>query len=134
MSRTTDETGNAMVTTLLAMLIGVAVLFFAANLIVDSYGKGALRTAVDEAAQAGALQGAPGGAVAACQAKESEVMSGLLSGPFGAQVHLGCAISGDQLVATAQGSLPGWLPPVPAVSVHILGTSTLESNPSPSSP
>jgi len=123
-----------MLSTLLAMLIGVAVLFFAANLIVDSYGKGALRTAVDEAAQAGALQDAPGGALAACQAKEAEVMSGLLSGPFGAQVHLGCAISGDQLVATAQGRLPGWLPPVPPVPVHILGTSTLESNPTPASP
>ena len=46
--------------------------------------------AVDEAARAGSLQGAPGGPVAACQAKAAEVMGNLLPGPFAASVRITC--------------------------------------------
>ena len=56
-----DEHGNAALVTVLAMAITLVVFMVAINLIVDEYGKGAIRTAVDEAAQAGSLQGAPGG-------------------------------------------------------------------------
>ena len=128
------QDGNAAVVSLVAIAICLVVFFMAINLIVDSYGQGVLRTAVDEGAQTGALQGAPGGALGACQAKEAEVMSGLLSGPFAKDVTLGCAVNGDEITATATGSLPGWLPPIPAVSVHVLGTSVLEANPTPTSP
>ena len=128
------EDGNAAVVSLVAIGLCLIVFFMAANLIVDSYAQGVLRTAVDEGAQTGAAQGAPGGAVGACQAKEAEVMSGLLSGPFAKDVNLSCAVAGDAITASASGRLPGWLPPIPAVAVHALGTSVLEANPTPSSP
>ena len=43
------------------MLISIVVFMAALNLIIDEYGKGAIRTAVDEAALAGSQQGAAGG-------------------------------------------------------------------------
>lgn len=129
-----SEEGSAAVVTTFAVLMALAAFLMAVNLVVDQYGQGVLRTAVDEAARSGSLQGAPGGAQSACVAKEAEVMSGLLSGPFAAHVHLGCSVEAGEVVATADGSLPGWLPPVPAVRVHVLGTSVLENDPTPSSP
>jgi hypothetical protein len=125
-----DEHGNAALVTVLAMAITLVVFMVAINLIVDEYGKGAIRTAVDEAAQAGSLQGAPGGPIAACQAKASQVMSGLLNGPFGRDIAITCGINANgQLVATANGTLPAWLRLVPTDAVHVIGSAHIETNP-----
>ena len=129
-----DERGDSSVVTLLAILAVLAVLFMAANLVLDQYGQGVLRTAVDEGAQTGAVQGDPVAAVSACQAKEVEVMSGLLAGGFGRAVKLTCELDGNEVVARASGTLPGWLPPIPAVKVQELGTGMLETAPTPTSP
>lgn len=118
---------------MLAMALTLVVFMGAINLIVDEYGKGAVRTAVDEATRAGSLQGAPGGPVAACQAKAAEVMSGLLSGPFGQHVTITCGLQGNQVIAVASGSLPGWLRVIPANPLRVVATAPLEHNPTPSS-
>jgi hypothetical protein len=112
------------------MAITLIVFMVAINFIVDQYGKGAIRTAVDEAAQAGSLQGAPGGPVAACQAKASQVMSGLLNGPFGRNVTIACGINANgQVVATADGTLPAWLQVIPTDPIHVVGSARIETNP-----
>ncbi|MHB1444723.1 MAG: hypothetical protein ACYCTI_08730 [Acidimicrobiales bacterium] len=129
-----DEGGDTFIVTLMAVVILLGVVFMAANLIVDQYGQGVVRTAVDEGAQTGSVQGDPAAAVAACQAKEAEVMSGLLAGGFSRDVHLSCQVDGTDVVAVASGTLPGWLPPVPAVEVQELGVQALEIPPSPTSP
>jgi len=115
------------------MAITLVVFLAAINLIVDQYGKGVMRTAVDEAARTGSLQGAAGGPVAACQAKAAEVMSNLLSGPFGHDITINCTLQGDHIVAVASGSLPGWLRVVPNDTVRVTGTALLENNPTPTS-
>src|SRR6516162_6210529 len=121
-----DERGNAALLTVLAMAITLIVFMVAINFIVDEYGKGAIRTAVDEAAQAGSLQGAPGGPVAACQAKASQVMSGLLNGPFGRNVTITCGINANgQVVATADGTLPAWLQVIPTDPIHLVGSARI---------
>jgi hypothetical protein len=112
------------------MAITLVVFMVAINFIVDEYGKGAIRTAVDEAAQAGSLQGAPGGPIAACQAKASQVMSGLLNGPFGRNVTITCGVNADgQVVATAEGTLPAWLRVIPTDPIHVVGSARIETNP-----
>jgi len=118
----------------MAVVILLGVVLMGANLVIDQYGQGVVRTAVDEGAQTGSVQGDPASAVAACQAKESEVMSGLLSGGFGRDLRLSCQIEGSDVVAEASGTLPGWLPPVPAVHVQELGVETLETPPAPTTP
>lgn len=126
-----DDDGSTAVITLVAMLIALAVFMAGTNLVVFEYGQGAVRTAVDQAARAGSEQQAPGGPVAACQTKAAEAMANLLPGPFGKRIVINCNIEGGQVVATATGRFPGWLPPVPALAVHLQGASQLEQNPTP---
>jgi hypothetical protein len=124
-----DEAGNAALVTFIAMTITIVVFMAAINLIVDEYGKGAIRTAVDEAAHAGSLQGAGGGPIAACQAKAAQVMSGLLNGPFGHHITVSCTIQAGQVVATASGNLPGWLTIIPVDPIHVVDAAQIETNP-----
>ena len=82
----------------------------ASNLVVDEYAKGALRTAVDEGAQAGA---ASGGSLSTCEAEAARVRASLLPGPFGDGVLVSCRLVADEVVAIANGYLPSLVPPVP---------------------
>ena len=111
-------------------VVGIAVLTLlfigGTNLVVDEYAKGALRTAVDEAAQAGA---AAGGSLSACQAEAAQVRAGLLPGPFGAGISISCSVEGDEVVASATGYLPTLVPPVPRVHVSIEGLSLVSTAP-----
>jgi hypothetical protein len=116
------------------MAFTLIVFLVALNLILDQYGQGVMRTAVDQGARAGSTQTAvPGEAVAACETKAAEVMHGLLAGPFGRDITISCAVTGDQVRAVASGSLPGWLRIIPADTLHVIGTAHLERNPTPTS-
>lgn len=126
-----DEEGTTAFAVLVGMLIVLAVFMVGCNFVVFEYGQGVVRTAVDEAARAGSEQRMPGGPTAACQQKAAEVMANLLPGPFGRGVAISCRQTGSEVVATASGRFPGWLPPVPALAVHIVGAAQLEVNPSP---
>jgi hypothetical protein len=74
------------------------------QVVVFSYGKGTVRTALDEAARAGARSG-----LSACEATADQVMSDLLGGPMGANVQISCADAGREIVATATVHFDGWL-------------------------
>lgn len=97
------------------------------NFVLDEYAKGAIRTAVDDAAQAGATAG---GSLAACRAEAEQVQGGLLPGPFGAGVSVSCNQEGDQMVASARGALPSLLPLVPRVYLSLVGVSIIVEAPS----
>jgi len=98
----------------------------ATNVVLDEYAKGAVRTAVDDAAQAGATAG---GSLGTCQAEASQVRANLLPGPFGAGVTIRCTVEGDEMLALAQGDLPSLVPPVPTVHVAIVGLSLIGEAP-----
>jgi hypothetical protein len=98
----------------------------ALNFVLDEYAKGAVHTAVDEAAQAGATGG---GSVTTCQAEAARVRAALLPGPFGDGITIYCIEDGSEVVATADGELPSLLPPVPRVRVSIVGVSLITQVP-----
>lgn len=103
------------------------VIFVAAlNFVLDEYAKGAVRTAVDEAAQAGADSG---GSAAVCEAEAQQVRQSLLSGPFGSRVSVTCSAAGSEMVASAVGSLPSLLPVVPKVHVSLVGVAVISEAP-----
>lgn len=112
--------------------VGIALLMLsfvgAANMVVDEYAKGALRTAVDEAAQVGAAVGGPG-AIAACLQESAAVRASLMRGPLGAGVAVTCQVEGDLMVATATGSLPSLLPVLPRFSLSVTGVSVMTAAP-----
>jgi hypothetical protein len=98
----------------------------ALNFVLDEYAKGAVRTAVDEASQTG---GTSGGSVGACEAQAAQVRAELLPGPFGAGVQISCSVDGDEVLASASGSLPSLVPLVPQVHVSIVGFALVEKGP-----
>ncbi len=104
------------------MLILVA----ATNFLVDQFARGVIRNAVDEAARAGAQQGA---APNACQTRANQVLANLLNGPLGKNVTLSCTTTATASTADATATLPGWLPIVPAWTFTVHGRSHLEQNP-----
>jgi hypothetical protein len=117
-----SEAGSAVIAGTLAILILMIVFIGALNFVLDEYAKGALRTAVDEAATAGATAG---GSLSTCQAEARQVQGALLRGPFGNGVSVTCSEEGDEMVASAAGALPSLLPLVPTVHVSVIGVSII---------
>ncbi len=115
-----------MVAGTLAILILMVIFVGALNFVLDEYAKGAVRTAVDEAATAGATAG---GSLSACQAEAKQVQGSLLRGPFGSGVSVICREEGDEMMASAGGALPSLLPLVPAVHVSVVGVSIIAEAP-----
>ncbi len=93
---------------------------------VDQYGRGVLRSAVDEGARAGAREGAT---LDDCQARAAGVTGDLLGGTLGNTVRLTCAEANGVVTARATASFPGWLPGVPNWNVDLEGRSTREQGP-----
>lgn len=105
----------------------LALLFVAAlNFVLDEYAKGAIHTAVDDAAQAGATAG---GSLVACQVAATHVRDNLLPGAFGSGVNITCSLQGDYVVALASGKLMSLLPTVPEAHITALGLSVVERAP-----
>jgi hypothetical protein len=124
--RDRSEAGSAVVAGTLAILILMVIFVGALNFVLDEYAKGAVRTAVDEAATAGATAG---GSLSACQAEAKQVQGALLRGPFGNGVSVICREVGDVMMASAGGALPSLLPLVPTVRVSVVGVSIIAEAP-----
>lgn len=100
----------------IAVAWSLVLLVLIANLLVDLYGRGAVRDALDDGVRAGATAGAT---VVDCESRAREVVTGLVRGPLlRAQIH--CSESGGFVVADAQVTLRSWLPMlVPDWHVHL---------------
>jgi hypothetical protein len=111
-----------------AVAIAILMIVFigALNFVLDEYAKGAVRTAVDEAAEAGATAG---GSLSVCQAQAQQVQSNLLPGPFGHGISVTCSEDGDEVVASAAGALPSFLPLLPALHFALIGISVIAEAP-----
>ena len=112
--------GVVAIVILLTLFIGVL------NFVLDEYAKGAIRTAVDDAAEAGATAG---GSLSACLTEARQVQNGLLPGPFGDNVSVTCSEVGDEMVVSAGGALPSLLPLVPRAHISLTGVSIISEVP-----
>jgi hypothetical protein len=110
-----------------AIAILMVVFIGGLNFVLDEYAKGAIRTAVDDAAQAGATAG---GSLAVCRAEAQQVQRGLLPGPFGTGVSVTCNQEGNEMVVSAGGDLPSLLPLVPRTYISLVGVSIIAEAPS----
>jgi hypothetical protein len=110
-----------------AIAILMVVFIGGLNFVLDEYAKGAIHTAVDDAAEVGATAG---GSLPACQAEARQVQRSLLPGPFGGGIAVTCTDNGDEMVASAGGALPSLLPLVPRVHISLIGVSIIAEAPS----
>jgi hypothetical protein len=126
--RRRHDRGSTVIVGAIATAMLLLVFAGAANVVLDEYAKGALRTAVDEAAHVGATTGGPG-AIEACLGESATVRANLLRGPFGSRVVVACRVEGELVVATATGSLPSLLPALPRLSVTVSGVAVMREVP-----
>jgi hypothetical protein len=102
--RRRDDRGEGVVAAVLATGFVLLLLVQILNVVVFTYGKGTVRTALDEAARAGARQG-----LAACEATAALVLGDLLGGSLGRRVEVTCSDAGRSVTATAIVHFDGWL-------------------------
>lgn len=104
--RRRNEQGFTTIQYVIAVAWSLALLVLVANMVVDLYGRGAVRDALDDGVRAGAPVGA---SAAACETRAREVVSGLVRGPLlAAELH--CRDDGAFVVADAEVTLRSWLP------------------------
>lgn len=85
------------------------VLFLAlANLVVVQYGRGALRSAVEQGARAGSL-----GGVEVCETRARAVIADLIGGRMSDGAAVSCSTDGSDVVATADVTFESWTPITP---------------------
>jgi hypothetical protein len=99
------------------------ILFLAlANLVVVQYGKGAVRSALEQGARAGSRAGG----VAACEDTVRQVVDDLLGGRMSDGLVPHCAVSGQSIVASASVSFESWTPLTPDFSFSLSSTAVIE--------
>ena len=98
-----------------------------ANFVVDLYARGVARSAVDEAARAGAPVDASS---ADCAQRAQEMLAELLGGPMGRRVVISCREDAATVHAHATVHLAGWLPGiVPDWTFTLEGSALKERDP-----
>jgi len=108
--------------------MGFAFLVFVgiANLVTYQYGRGAVRSAVDQAVHAGSRASAT---EATCEDRARQALDGLLSGPLGDDVTVTCVDDGDRVRATATATFEGWIELIPDWTFTLTATATKETAP-----
>jgi hypothetical protein len=122
--RLTDR-GVTSIQFLLASALGLLLFFTMANLVVVQYGRGAVRSALDQGARVGAITGTAG----ACEAKVAEVLDQLLAGTMGEGVSSRCTVGSATVEARAEAIFPSWTPMVGDFVIDIRARAALESLP-----
>ena len=94
-----------------------------ANVVVDLYARGVVRSAVDEGARAGAaIDTSP----ADCERRAHDVLATLLSGAAGRSVRVSCREVDGAMEAQARVTLAAWIPGIPAWTFTVAGSVAKE--------
>ena len=109
-----------------ATAMSLVVFVALANFVVDLYARGVVRSAVDEAARAGATIDS---SAADCEQRARDVLGGLLGGGAGRAVAVSCREVGGVMQARARVVLEGWIPGIPTWTFSVDGTVVKEDVP-----
>jgi hypothetical protein len=110
-----------------ATALSLVVFVGLANFVVDLYARGVARSAVDEAARAGAPLDA---SVSDCAGRAHDVLANLLGGAMGRDVAITCQERDGTVHARATVRLEGWLPGVvPDWAFTLDGSAAKEQDP-----
>ena len=110
---------------LLASGLGLLLFLALANVVVVQYGKGAIRSALDQAVRVAAITGS----VSECEARIDEALGQLLGGAMGDSVVTECSISGQTATATGSAVFDSWTPISPDFSVNLSASAAVEASP-----
>jgi hypothetical protein len=117
-----SERGMTSVQFLLASALGLVLFLTLANIVVVQYGRGAIRSALEQGARVGAITGS----VARCETRVDDVLSQLLGGQMGVGIAARCTVSATVVRASGVGSFRSWTPLSPDFGVDIQALATRE--------
>ena len=119
------ERGVTSVQFLLASALGLLLFLALANLVIVQYGRGAIRSALDQGARVGAITGS----VSVCEAKIAEVLDQLLGGTMGDAVTSRCVIEATSVAAHGGAEFVAWTPLTTNFVVDLTARAALERPP-----
>jgi len=120
-ARRIDDKGVSSVQFVLASALALIFFLTLANLVVVQYGKGAVRSALEQGARAGTTSG-----VAACEDTASQVVEDLLGGRMSDGLVLSCSLSGGSMVASASAVFESWTPLTPDFDFSLSSSAVVE--------
>ncbi|MGD2043429.1 MAG: hypothetical protein PVJ28_07240 [Acidimicrobiia bacterium] len=120
-NRTPAESGVSSVQFVLAAALALILFLALANLVVVQYGRGAVRSALEQGSRAGSV-----GGVAACELTAHRVVEDLLGGRMSDSLFLWCAVEGGDVSATARGKFQSWTPFTPDFDVSLTSRAVAE--------
>lgn len=119
--RRVGDRGVTSVQFLLASGLALILFLALANLVVVQYGRGAVRSALEQGARAGTTSGP-----AACEGTASQVIEDLLGGRMSDGLVMNCELSDGSVVATASGSFESWTPLTPGFGFTLTSRAVAE--------
>ena len=113
-ARRLGDRGLGSIQFVLASSLALLLFLALANLVVVQYGKGALRSALEQGARAGSV-----GGVIACEETARQVMSDLLGGRMSDDLVLSCTTDGSVISADGSVRFQSWTPLTPDFSFSL---------------
>ncbi len=119
------DRGVSSVQFLLAAGLGLILFLAFANVVVVQYGRGAVRSALDQGVRVAAMTGSE----FECQQRVDDVLDELLGGVMGGGVTARCELTGNLAVARAQAVFASWTPLAPEFRMEMVAFATAEPKP-----
>lgn len=123
--RRLSDRGVTSVQFLLASGLGLVLFLALANLVVVQYGRGALRSALDQGARVGAVSSS----AEECQQRVGDVLGQLLGGRMGDGVVTTCLIGPGVVTASGRAVFVSWTPFAPDFVLEMTAQATREVPP-----
>lgn len=123
--RRLSDRGVTSIQFLLASALGLILFLMMANLVVVQYGRGAVRSALEQGVRAGSLSGS----AAACEDTAADVLRQLLGGAMGDGIAVECAAGASSITASGSGTFASWTPMTPDFTIELTARATREQPP-----
>jgi hypothetical protein len=120
-ARRVDDLGVTSVQFVLASVLALVLFLALANLIVVQYGRGALRSALEQGARSGSLSG-----VTACETTARVVIEDLLGGRMSDQLVVSCSSMGATITASGSAVFESWTPLTSDFVISLTSTAVAE--------
>ena len=114
------EEGVTTLATLLVYTVALMAFVFFLQAAVFTYGRGVVRSALDDGARAGSKVS---DSVARCEERAAQTMGGLLGGTMGDGVVITCSDNGEKVEAHADVRFAAWAPGMPDWVFGVTATS-----------
>lgn len=120
-TRLKAEQGLATVQFVLASVLALALFVVFANVVVVQYGRGVLRSALEQGARAGSVSG-----VAVCEQVANVVVGDLLGGRMSEGLVVSCELADGAIVASGSATFESWTPLTSDFDISETSRATVE--------